>query len=318
MRHLRFGDFPSLLGPGDLLVLNDTRVIPARLHARRSTGGAVRILFVREIGGGLAEVMLASRGRIEPGERFKLEDSGVLIAAEEKIGGGRWILRAPECGWPGILRHGRPPLPPYIKRPFEGDADLERDRERYQTVYAARDGSIAAPTAGLHFDSETLARAAASCFGVTAVTLHVGPGTFKPVECEELDDHEMQAEECEITHDAALEIAAALAEGRRIVAVGTTTTRCLESAAGRGCIAAGRFSAGLFIRPPYRFRAVSALLTNFHLPGSTLIALVAAFAGVGRTLEAYRAAVEQKYRFHSYGDAMFLELPGPGPSGSGE
>ncbi len=310
--HLAFADFPRLLGPGDVLVLNDTRVLQARVHARRRSGGAVKILFIRETGGGLAEVMIESRGRLAPGEELVAESSGIAIQLREKLGGGRWIAGAGGHGWSEVMESGRPPLPPYIKRPFEGYDGLEEDRGRYQTVFAAKDGSIAAPTAGLHFDGGILEEIARRGVRTVFVTLHVGIGTFKPIEADDLADHGMEAEKCSIAGGATREIGLALSEGRRVVAAGTTVVRCLESAAMRGGIEAGDFETSLFIRPPFEFRVVSALLTNFHLPGSTLIALVAAFAGRERIMEAYREAVAKRYRFYSYGDAMFAEVRGRG------
>jgi S-adenosylmethionine:tRNA ribosyltransferase-isomerase len=307
--HRSFPDFPSLLRPGDVLVLNDTRVLPARIHAVRATGGRVRILFLRKVGEDRAEVLLHARGRVLPGEVLGMHGGGPQLRVVRRTGDGRCELSVEGGSWDDVLRVGRPPLPPYIKRPFEKDTDLEGDRRRYQTVYARNEGSIAAPTAGLHFDEETLAAVRDRGVETVFVTLHVGPGTFRPVEAEDLGDHRLEAERYEIPASAADAVNAACREGRRVVACGTTVVRVLESTGPSGRLEPGAGETDLFVYPPFRFRVTGAMLTNFHLPGSTLLALTAAFVGTGRILAAYREARDRGYRFYSYGDATFLEKP---------
>ncbi|MCU0722631.1 MAG: tRNA preQ1(34) S-adenosylmethionine ribosyltransferase-isomerase QueA [Planctomycetes bacterium] len=309
LAHLAARDLPSLLRPGDLLVLNDTRVLPVRLHARRASGGAVPVLLLRVPDAGPAPALARHAGRLKPGEVLALEGApGPGLVVREVTEGGEAVLE-PEGGgpWAGVLeRAGRAPLPPYIRRPFGEDPLLPSDRERYQTTYARVPGSVAAPTAGLHltpalFD-EAARRGAARAF----VTLHVGPGTFRPVRTEDLDSHALEAEWCRVPPETAEAARAAKAAGGRVVAVGTTSVRTLETAARSGELLPYEGPSDLFVRPPYRFRAVDALLTNFHLPRSTLLALVAAFAGLPLVLAAYREAVRLRYRFYSYGDACFF------------
>lgn len=306
-RHLRVADLPAVLRAGDLVVLNDTRVIPARVHGRRPTGGRLEVLFVRRLGGATADAMedweVLVRGAPRAGERVHLP----MADAEWQVslGDGRWRLgvRAGESvlGW--LDRVGEVPLPPYIRRPGGPSA---RDRERYQTLHARVPGAVAAPTAGLHLTPALLDQLRAAGVGITTLTLHVGPGTFLPIRVDDLDTHVMEAEWYHIPAGAAAEIVCARAEGRRIVAIGTTTVRALESAGARGTLTAGCGEARLFIRPGFRFRVVDALFTNFHLPRSSLLALVAAFAGWERVRGAYEAAVRLRYRFYSFGDAMLL------------
>ena len=316
--HHRFSDLPDLLRPGDLVVLNDTRVIPAALTARRASGGRIDGIFLRAAPeGGLWELLLAGRGRLRPGEVLSLLDAaGAERARVELVGrgpGGTWLVRPREGVDPVVLLEaiGRPPLPPYIRRDPADAALAACDREDYQTLYARRDGAVAAPTAGLHFTPQVLERLAARGIERTSITLHVGLGTFQPVRADHLADHRMHEEYAEISAEAAGQVNRARRDGRRIVAVGTTTVRALESAAGEGGVEAGGVEAGgrwtrLFIRPPYRFRAVDVLLTNFHLPRSTLLVLVSAFAGRETILAAYAEAIRQGYRFYSYGDAMLI------------
>jgi S-adenosylmethionine:tRNA ribosyltransferase-isomerase len=288
-----FSDLPSLLRPGDLLVLNDTRVSPARLPLARATGGRVEALLVRRVTDRRWEALLHTSRHLRPGERLSTPDgSGCRIA--ERAPGEGWILEFEGDAEALMARFGRAPLPPYIKRP---GGPTPEDLDRYQTVYADRSGSIAAPTAGLHFTRDLLDRIAAAGVGVARVTLHVGTGTFKPVRSEEVDDHVMDPETYEIP-EATLR---AIDEAKgRVVAVGTTTCRTLEAWARTGK-ASG--ATNLFIRPSFEFKVVDALLTNFHLPKSTLLMLVCAFAGRDRVMAAYAHAIERRYRFFSYGDA---------------
>ncbi len=278
VEHRSFPDVADFLR-GETVYLNDTRVLPARLFLHRETGGRVEALLVRRLEGLRWHALLDSSRRLKEGERLRVDDrTWASLAGRE---GDRWVLEF--TGEPDLGRLGRAPLPPYIHR----DPDAS-DAERYQTVYAARDGSIAAPTAGLHFTPELLAR-----LSVRRVTLHVGLGTFKPVRCEELREHKMEAEYYEIPEPPA----------GKVVAVGTTTVRALESWAATGK-ASGWTEA--FIHPPYEFRAVKSLVTNFHVPRSTLLMLVCALAGRERVLAAYEEAVRERYRFFSYGDAMLV------------
>jgi S-adenosylmethionine:tRNA ribosyltransferase-isomerase len=302
VRHARIADLPTVLRPGDLLVVNDTRVVPARVHARRPSGGRLELLFVRPLEAP-AEWEVLVRGAPRPGERVHLPDAGGEWVAP--LGDGRWRLRLAVEGaaldW--LERVGEVPLPPYIRRSTGPSAV---DRERYQTVYAREPGAVAAPTAGLHLTPALLAALEARGVAVASVTLHVGPGTFMPVRSDDLAEHVMAPERCAIPAATAAAIAAARAEGRRVVAVGTTTVRALESAAHAGGVRPGNGEAALFIQPGHRFAAVDALLTNFHLPRSTLLALVAAFAGWDRVRAAYEEAVRLRYRFYSFGDAMLV------------
>lgn len=313
-----FADLPLLLRPGDLLVLNNTRVFAARLLGRRLPGGgAAECLLVRQLEGlavsGASDAALWE-ALVHPGQRLK-EGSRVVFESGPHVIHGevrerRWHGRRTIRLWTtsGTLQEaidaiGHVPLPPYIKRP-----DRPWDRERYQTVYARHRGSIAAPTAGLHFTEEILAEIDRAGVERTEITLHVGYGTFQPIRTERVDAHRMEEEHYEVPPDAAAAITRALKEGRRIVAVGTTTTRALESLTpGRdGHIAPASGATSLFIVPGHRFRIVSGLITNFHLPRSSLLLLVSAFAGRERVLAAYRHAVAHRYRFYSYGDANLI------------
>jgi len=288
IEHRTFADLPRFLRPGDLLVLNDTRVVPARLMLTRASGGRVEALLLRRNSEARWEALLDSGGRLKPGEVLRLEDDSACTLGERRK--ESWEV-AFEAGDGVVERLGRAPLPPYIKR-----APDAADLERYQTVYADRPGSIAAPTAGLHFTRELLDRIAAAGVEVSRVTLHVGTGTFKPVRAEDVEDHVMEPEAYEIP-DATLQ---AIDRATRVISVGTTSCRTLEAWARTGKSAG---ATNLFIHPPFEFKVVDALLTNFHLPKSTLLMLVSAFAGRERTLEAYAEAVKERYRFFSYGDA---------------
>jgi S-adenosylmethionine:tRNA ribosyltransferase-isomerase len=308
--HRGVRDLPDLLRAGDLLVVNDTRVLPARLDARRASGGRVEVLFLEPAGeDGAWSALARAGGRLEVGEELAVGADGEALRILGREAEGRWLLR-PVQGDARVLmeRHGRMPLPPYVvRRPGDGHEAL--DRERYQTVYAAHDGAVAAPTAGLHLGTELLAALEARGVERCALTLHVGAGTFLPVRSVTLEAHAMHAERYEVSPGTAARVRAARAEGRRVVAVGTTCVRALEGAAlasPDGLPQAGAARTDLFVRPGHEFRVVQGLLTNFHLPRSTLLALVGAFAGLERVLAAYREAVREGYRFHSYGDAMLI------------
>ena len=304
MRHHRFRDLPQLLDPGDLLVVNDTRVFPARLRGRKPTGAAAEVLLLRPADGEADSVWEAL---VRPGRKLK-PGRLVVVAPELSVRildarpDGRRIVRieSPLGVREALERFGRLPLPPYMERD-----DEPRDRDRYQTVYARHEGSVAAPTAGLHFTRELLAEVEERGAARTAVTLHVGSATFRPVEAADPRDHVMDREHFEVPPAAAREFRRCRARGGRVWAVGTTVVRTLESVAeGRDRIRPGPGSTDLFIHPPHDFRAVDCLVTNFHLPRSTLLMLVAAFAGLDTARKAYAAAIGAGYRFYSYGDAM--------------
>lgn len=301
--HAAFADLPDFLESGDLLVVNDTRVIPARLFGRRAdSGGSIELLLVERVEP-RTWICLAKPGRkARPGSEIVL-GADVSATVLEADGDGRYRVRFSEPIEPRLGQLGAVPLPPYIKRPADG-----RDADEYQTIFASEPGAIAAPTAGLHFTDRMLRRLASRAIDLQAVTLHVGIGTFKPVTAELVHEHRMDAERYVIPASTAQAINEARRRGGRVVAVGTTVVRTLEGAAAdHGLPLAGRRgSTDLFIRPGHRFRVVDALLTNFHLPRSTLLMLVCAFAGRERVLAAYREAVAHPYRFFSYGDAMLL------------
>ena len=300
--HSVFSRLPEYLQPGDCLVMNDSRVLPARLIGRRATGGAVEVLLLTDLGGGVWECLTRPGRKTPVGTELFFGDGELSGEVVEAVSDGNKRIR---FRYEGIFlevleRLGRAPLPPYIK------AELH-DPERYQTVYARSPGSAAAPTAGLHFTPELLETLKLKGVELLYVTLHVGLGTFRPVKEEEIEGHEMHAEFCMIPSEAAERIDLAKREGRRIVAVGTTSCRTLEAAADeRGMVVPFADWVNIFIYPGYRFKCVDALITNFHLPESTLIMLVSALAGRENVLEAYRQAVEQRYRFFSFGDAMFI------------
>jgi len=300
----RISSLPSLLAPSDVLLLNDVRVIPARLRARRPGGGETELLLVRPLGGGEWEAMARPAKRLRPGAPLALS-AGVAIP-REPIGEGRWrVAFDPPLDAAALAAVGEVPLPPYIRRP-EGPSDA--DRARYQTVYAAAGRAVAAPTAGLHFTPELLDALAARGIEAQRVMLHVGPGTFKPVQVEDPADHRLDPEDYEFPAASAAALDRALAAGRRVVCVGTTSCRALEHALGRGAgrVPPGPAQADLFITPGHRFRGTGALLTNFHLPRSTLLMLVAALAGRERVLAAYAAAIRERFAFYSFGDAMLI------------
>ncbi|MFH5805614.1 tRNA preQ1(34) S-adenosylmethionine ribosyltransferase-isomerase QueA [Alienimonas sp. DA493] len=314
--HRSIADLPTLLTPGDRLVLNDSRVVPARLRGvRESTGGKWEGLFLAlETGddGDAWRVMSKTRGTLTPGETVRADgpDGATLrLRMERREEGGVWLVTplddaAAAAPFAALEAVGSIPLPPYIGR----DAPDERDRTDYQTVFADRPGSVAAPTAGLHFTPELLAACESAGVSVSRVTLHVGVGTFRPMSGESLVDHRMHAEFCELSSATAADVRATREAGGRVVAVGTTACRTLEAAAQENDGAVGPFcgETEIFIRPPHRFAGIDGLLTNFHLPKSTLLVLVSALAGRERVLAAYREAVARGYRFFSYGDAMLI------------
>lgn len=297
---LAFRDLPGLLDAGDLLVFNDTRVLPARLYGTKDTGGRVELLVERVLGERRARAHVRASKPPKPGQTIALE-GGATCRVERREGElhelafDRPVLEALE-------RDGHVPLPPYI-----GRADEPGDRERYQTVYARTPGAVAAPTAGLHFDDAMLARLDGLGVERVFVTLHVGSGTFLPLRADEVEGQRLHAERIAVSAQAAESVNRAKDEGRRVVAVGTTAVRALEACAREGRVTAAEGETDIFIYPGFRFRVVDALLTNFHLPESTLLMLVCAFAGTERVLAAYRHAVRERYRFYSYGDAMFVE-----------
>ena len=299
-RHIR--DLPAMLAPGDLLVFNDTRVIPARLFALKETGGRVEVLLERPLDGNTALVHARASKPVRP-DMPLVTRGGTLRAIEKR--GDLWVIELPEPPLQFFERYGQMPLPPYIRR--EPDAG---DTRRYQSVFARRQGAVAAPTASLHFDDELLGTLEARGIARTFVTLHVGAGTFQPVRTESVGAHVMHAEFVEVGAETCERIAATRARGGRVVAVGTTVVRALESAAGNGELVPFVGDSSLFIVPGFRFRVVDAMVTNFHLPESTLLMLVSAFAGRERVLAAYRHAVAGGYRFFSYGDAMLI-TPAP-------
>ena len=306
LEDLHFDALPGLLSPGDLLVFNDTRVIPARLRGRKATGGRVEVLIERLLGDHAALAQVRASKPPRPGSRLLIGEADELEVTGRQ--GDFYELRSPGAPLFELLeREGQVPLPPYIDR---GDGAV--DETRYQTVYARRPGAVAAPTAGLHFTDEMLARLDGMGVGRTHVTLHVGAGTFQPVRVESLEAHRMHSEYLEVDEACCRAVADARRRGGRVVAVGTTSVRSLETAAAGGALAPFRGETRLFIRPGYRFRVVDAMITNFHLPESTLLMLVAAFAGYREVMAAYRHAVERRYRFFSYGDAMFLARKGHG------
>ena len=315
-RHRLFCELPDLLQSGDLLVLNDTRVVPSRFFCRRATGGKLEGLFLRERALGVWEAMLKNADRCKVGEVIELTDPAGGTAArarlEEKLGAGMWVLDVEPAQSAHALLDaiGLTPLPPYIRR--QGRSGEERDRQSYQTMYARTAGAVAAPTAGLHFTPAVMAALDSRGIARTHVTLHVGMGTFLPMKAEMVSEHVMHKEWYEVSSEAAGAIAAARSENRRIVAVGTTSVRVLETMGRGGAARPCQGWTDIFIYPPARFALVDALLTNFHLPQSTLIMLVAAFCspgdrrGIAAVLAAYAEAVAMQYRFYSFGDAMLI------------
>ncbi|HZR70423.1 MAG TPA: tRNA preQ1(34) S-adenosylmethionine ribosyltransferase-isomerase QueA [Burkholderiales bacterium] len=297
----RFAELPGLLSPGDLLVVNDTRVIRARLLGEKDTGGRVEVLVERVLSEHEAIAQVRASKAARAGAKLRL--AGALDVEVVGREGEFFRLRFGASVPDALERHGSVPLPPYIERAAD-----DADAGRYQTVYARRPGAVAAPTAGLHFDRELLGALERRGVARASVTLHVGAGTFQPVRVRDLAKHRMHAEWYDIPEATVAAVAAAKRRGGRVVAVGTTTVRCLEgSAAAHGTVVAGAAETDLFITPGFEFRVIDRLITNFHLPKSTLLVLVSAFAGVERMRRAYAHAIERGYRFYSYGDAMLVD-----------
>lgn len=303
VEHKHFYDLPDYLHEGDCLVLNDSRVLPARLFGHRETGGVAEVVLLRDVGGGVWECLTRPGRKTKPGTRLIFGDGELSATVTESCEGGNKLLK---FDYEGIFlevleRLGKMPLPPYIK------AELE-DKERYQTVYSREVGSAAAPTAGLHFTKELLSQIEAKGVKVCYVTLHVGLGTFRPVKCDEIENHEMHSEFCIIPEETARIVTKTKQNGGRVISVGTTSCRTIESFANEdGSLTASSGWTDIFIFPGYKFKCVDALVTNFHLPESTLVMLVSAIAGRESILNAYDIAVRERYRFFSFGDAMFIE-----------
>jgi S-adenosylmethionine:tRNA ribosyltransferase-isomerase len=303
-------ELPELLLPGDLLVFNDTRVLPARLRGRKDSGGEVEVLVERLLGGQLIKAQVRASKPLKPGRSIALEGGGTLqvVGREDEF----YLLRAPshEPVERLLMRAGRMPLPPYIQREAEPE-----DERRYQTLFAREPGAVAAPTAGLHFDEALLAALAARGVQTATITLHVGAGTFQPMRTEEIREHRMHSEWLNVGAELVERIRRTRAAGGRVIAVGTTVVRALESASRDGELKPFAGETSIFIFPGYRIGSIDGLITNFHLPESTLLMLVSAFAGRERVLAAYRHAVARRYRFFSYGDAMLIWPPQTDVSG---
>lgn len=301
LEHSRFRCIGEYLRPGDLLVANRTRVLPARLRARRETGGLVELMLLHAREPDVWEVMARPGRKLRPGQTLSVDRSELTATPQERLADGTWVIKFAGISNVEEALHsaGSIPLPPYIR-------DTHAPDDRYQTVYADREGSVAAPTAGLHFTERLLADLRAGGIGVEFVTLHVGSGTFKPVTAERVEDHQMHAEWGEVPEPVAVAVNRTRAAGGRVVAVGTTSTRLLETAWRDGTAIPFSGETDRFIYPGYEFRAIDGLVTNFHLPRSTLLMLVSAFAGKDNVLTAYREAIRKRYRFYSFGDAMLV------------
>lgn len=301
LEHRTFSDLPDLLNPEDLVVFNNTRVIPARLFGEKATGGKVEVLVERVLDTQRVLAHVRASRAPKPGAQLLLEGgiSASVLGREANL--FELLFEGDEPVLALLEQHGHMPLPPYMNR-----EDQHEDRNRYQTVYAQAPGAVAAPTAGLHFDDALLARLKAKGVATAFVTLHVGAGTFQPVKVDKIEDHLMHAEYIEVDESVCAAVKAARGRGGRVLAVGTTSVRALESASAGGEIAPFMGDTAIFIYPGYQFKTVDLLVTNFHLPESTLIMLVSAFAGYESTMQAYAEAVKEKYRFFSYGDAMFI------------
>jgi S-adenosylmethionine:tRNA ribosyltransferase-isomerase len=316
IRHQQFDAFPQHLRPGELLIINDTKVIPARLIGRKPTGGEVELLLIEELSASRWLAFARPAKRLREGTEIVFQESACPLplascpeplraTIEAKRDAGEVIVcfTGTEDLFAALQRVGHVPLPPYIRH----GEDSPADRERYQTVFARQPGAVAAPTAGLHFTPRTFEDLAQRGVLVHRLTLHVGPGTFKPVATDDIEQHMMHIERFDIPPDTAAAVNAAKRDGRRVICVGTTTVRALESVADtEGQIRAGTGETDIFIYPPYQFRVTDALLTNFHLPRSTLLMLVSAFAGREPALRAYEEAIRERYRFYSYGDCMLM------------
>ena len=313
--HKHFYDIVDLIDENSLLVMNNTKVLPARLIGHKDTGAKIEVFLLKQTQEGnnnqhLWDVLIKPSKRVKPDTIIKISDELSVKAIERLEENGEWLV---ELLFEGnnvldiLHRNGQIPLPPYIERKIPNEDLKKLDFERYQTVYAKDEGSVAAPTAGLHFTKEILEKLQAKGVELAYVTLNVGLGTFRPVQCDNVENHKMHSETFEISEKAAEQINRAKKEGKQIVAVGTTTVRTLETAFQKyGCIKACHDHSELFIYPPYEFKVIDKLITNFHLPKSTLLMLVSALAGKDFIFEAYKEAIEKKYRFFSYGDCMFI------------
>lgn len=309
LEHKHFYDIVDLIEPDSLLVLNDTKVLPARLRGHKETGANIEIFLLKQTVEDCWDVLIKPSKRVKPGTIVKVSDELSVEVLERLEDDGEWSVRLLFEGdvLDVLHRNGNIPLPPYIERKMQSDDLKKLDFERYQTVYARDEGSVAAPTAGLHFTQDILKKLADKGVEIKYVTLNVGLGTFRPVKCENVLEHKMHSEAFEISEDTACAVNNAKRDGRKIIAVGTTTVRTLETAYQQfGEVKACRSASELFIYPPYEFKVVDNLITNFHLPKSTLLMLVSALAGKEFIFEAYREAIAQKYRFYSYGDCMYI------------
>lgn len=310
--HHRFFDLPELLRPNDLLVVNDTKVFPARINAKRKSGGKVEIVFVRENEEGVWIALVRGISKLKTGEELSAGDYTIVYHGRESSGaieGFAGMLSVPgdRSVFEMCEQIGEPPLPPYIKTETE-NGSARKYIDRYQTLFARQIGSCAAPTAGLHFSNELKNSLAGKGIETAKITLHVGPGTFRPIKVENISEHKMDGERYEITQKSAQIINSAVDEGRRIVAVGSTSMRTIESCADDdGKVVAGMGETSLYITPGYRFRVANAMITNFHLPKSSLLVLVSAFAGREKIMKAYTEAIKSEYRFFSFGDGMLIE-----------
>ena len=313
IEHKHFYDIVDYIDSNSILVLNNTKVLPARLYGKKEeTGAKIEVLLLKSVSadGHIWEVLIKPSKRVKVGTVVKVSDELAINILEKKEDDGEWVVELLCDG--NVLdvlhRNGNIPLPPYIERKMAGEDLKKLDFERYQTVYAKDEGSVAAPTAGLHFTQEILEKLKQKGVEIAYVTLNVGMGTFRPVKCENILEHKMHSEAFEITEEAAAQINRAKEAGKKVIAVGTTSVRTLETAYQKfGKVQACQDSSELFIYPPYKFGVVDELITNFHLPKSTLLMLVSAFAGKDFIFEAYKEAVENKYRFFSYGDCMFIK-----------
>ena len=309
LEHKHFYDIVDLIEPDSLLVLNDTKVLPARLRGHKETGANIEIFLLKQTVEDCWDVLIKPSKRVRPGTIVKVSDELSVEVLERLEDDGEWSVRLLFEGdvLDVLHRNGNIPLPPYIERKMQSDDLKKLDFERYQTVYARDEGSVAAPTAGLHFTQDILKKLADKGVEIKYVTLNVGLGTFRPVKCENVLEHKMHSEAFEISEDTACAVNNAKREGRKIIAVGTTTVRTLETVGQNGLpLTASEGDTSIFIYPPYEFKVVDALITNFHLPKSTLIMLVSAFAGYDNTMNLYETAVENNYRFFSFGDAMLI------------
>ena len=308
LEHKHFYDIVDYLTDNDILVLNNTKVIPARLFGTKETGAKIEVFLLKDLKNGRWEVLMKPAKRVHLSDKIKISDELSVIAKEQMEDGKRIVEIVCDGDIYDLLnKYGNIPLPPYIERKMTSDEIKKLDYNRYQTVYAKKEGSVAAPTAGLHFTEEILQKLRNKGVTVCYVTLNVGLGTFRPVKCDNITEHKMDSEEFEISEETAKIITEGKANGKNIVAVGTTSVRTLETAYAQfGEIKACKSSSRLFIYPPYEFKVIDKLITNFHLPESTLIMLVSAFAGKDFVFRAYKTAVENNYRFYSYGDCMFI------------